>query len=104
MSTMERTRAKTTNIFLLEKIVQGVIQHKSAQDILAALINALREKLVITTIMKPLTETNVCMLMNVMAYLCSRSTKTPITNSVFHPTSAWKRMDTYLTIGIIISV
>lgn len=69
MSTMERTRAKTTNIFLLEKIAQGVIQHKSAQDILAAQINALREKLVITTIMKPLKETNVCMLMNVMAYL-----------------------------------
>ena len=104
MSTMERTRAKTTNIFLLEKIAQSVIQHKNAQDILVALINALHEKLVITTIMKPLKETNVCMLMNVMTYLCSRLIKTLTTSSVFHRASAWKRMDTYLTIGIIISV
>lgn len=102
-SPTECTRAKTASIFLLEKTAPGVIQSKSAPDMLI-MVNVICETLVKSIIMKLQKETNVYFPGCAMAGLCFRLIKTLTTNSAFHPVSVWKKTDTYSTMGTMIGV
>ena len=103
-SPTECTRAKTASIFLLEKTAPGVIQSKSAPDMLIIMVNVICETLVKSIIMKLQKETNVYFPGCAMAGLCFRLIKTLTTNSAFPSINAWKRTDTYSTMGTMIGV